>query len=153
MRKLVIRPAGRADVPAVVALITDDAIAAARESAPGGGDDAYLAAFDRIDADPDDVLLVGEVDGRVVACAQVTLLHHLSRQGGTRAQVESVRVARDQRGTGLGSRLMQAVEDHARAHGATMLQLTTDRRRTDAHRFYERLGFEASHLGMKRRLQ
>ncbi|WP_426560357.1 GNAT family N-acetyltransferase [Angustibacter sp. McL0619] len=151
---LVIRAATQRDVPAVVALIYDDDIAAARESVPGADvDAAYLAAFQQIAANPDDLLVVGELDGRVVACAQVTLLHHLSRRGGTRAQVESVRVDAALRGQGAGGRLMSWIEGYARDRGAALIQLTTDKRRVEARRFYERLGFVASHEGMKRSLR
>lgn len=147
------RPASADDVPAVLALIQDDDIARSREAAPGGDvPEAYLSAFAAIEANPHDLLVVGERAGRVVACAQVTLLHHLSRRGGTRAQVESVRVADDERGRGVGTDLMRWVEDWARERGAALVQLTTDKRRSDAHRFYERLGYTASHEGMKRQL-
>jgi GNAT superfamily N-acetyltransferase len=148
--EVAIRRATAADVPTIVQLLYDDEIAAGREVAPGAGtDSAYLDAFARIEANPDDVLLVGEVDGRLVACAQVTLLHHLSRRGGTRAQVESVRVAADVRGRRVGEALMRWIEAYAREHGASLLQLTTDKRRDGAHRFYRRLGYVASHEGMK----
>jgi GNAT superfamily N-acetyltransferase len=148
---LIFRVATRDDVNAVVSLIYDDDIAASRESVPGADvDSAYLAAFARIEANPDDLLVVGELDGAIVACAQVTLLHHLSRRGGTRAQVESVRVDATLRGHGVGGRLMGWIEDYARQRGAALIQLTTDKRRDDARRFYERLGFVASHQGMKR---
>jgi GNAT superfamily N-acetyltransferase len=132
-----------------VALLADDVLGAVRET--GLHDTAgYLAAFARIDADPDDLLVVAELDGRVVACAQVTLLTSLSRAGSTRAQVEAVRVASDLRGRQVGEQLMRWVEVWAGARGATLLQLTTDLRRTDAHRFYERLGYSPSHVGMKK---
>ena len=138
----------------MVALIYDDEIAASREAAPGA--DARRrptsAAFDRIEANPDDLLVVGELDGRVVACAQVTLLHHLSRRGGTRAQVESVRV--DAAPAWPGCRRPADALDRGATpadRGAALMQLTTDKRRADARRFYEGLGFVASHEGMKRR--
>jgi GNAT superfamily N-acetyltransferase len=153
---LLLRAATADDVPAVVALLQDDEITRSRDAAPGATDEdaqsAYRAAFAAIEANPDDLLVVGERQGRVVACAQVTLLHHLSRRGGTRGQVESVRVARDERGRGVGEQLMRWVEQWAAERGAALVQLTTDKRRGDAHRFYERLGYVATHEGMKRSL-
>lgn len=141
------------DLPAVLALLRDDAIAASRDAASGGeSPDAYRQAFAAIETNPHDLLVVGDRDGRVVACAQVTLLHHLSRRGATRAHVESVRVADDERGRGVGTDLMRWVEAWAVERGAVLIQLTTDKRRLDAHRFYERLGYTASHEGMKRPL-
>lgn len=141
------------DLPAVVALLRDDAIAASREAAADAGTDAaYRRAFEAIEANPHDLLVVGDRAGRVVACAQVTLLHHLSRRGATRAHVESVRVSVPERGRGVGTDLMRWVEAWARDRGAALVQLTTDKRRVDAHRFYERLGYTSSHEGMKRQL-
>lgn len=141
------------DLPAVLALLRDDAIAASREAAAGAeSPDAYRRAFEAIEANPHDALVVGDRGGRVVACAQMTLLHHLSRRGATRAHVESVRVADDERGRGVGTDLMRWIEAWARDRGAALVQLTTDKRRLDAHRFYERLGYTASHEGMKRQL-
>lgn len=144
---MIFRIATRADVPAIVALLADDRLGKGRETA---GPDAYLAAFDAISANPMHQLIVGELGGQVMACAQLTLLHGLSRGGARRALVEAVRVAAPLRGQGYGAALMADCEARARAAGAAVLQLTTDRSRLDAHRFYERLGFEASHLGMKK---
>ncbi len=143
------RDATRADVPAIVALLTDDPLGQGRE----GADLApYLAAFDQIAAQPMHSLIVGEMHGRIVATCQLTILHGLSRQGMTRALVEAVRTAPDLRSQGIGAALMAEVEARARAAGARILQLTTDKTRTRAHAFYARLGFEASHLGFKKAL-
>lgn len=146
---MIFRTATRADVPAIVALLADDALGRGRETAAPA---AYLAAFDAIAANPVHQLVVGELDGQVMACAQLTLLHGLSRGGAKRALIEAVRVAAALRGQGHGGALMAEVEARARAAGAVILQLTTDQSRIDAHRFYARLGFEASHLGMKKAL-
>lgn len=146
---MIFRTASRADVPAIVVLLADDALGRARENALP---EAYLAAFDAITANPMHQLVVGEVGGQVLACAQMTILHGLSRGGAKRALVEAVRVAAPLRGRGHGAALMAEVEARARAAGATILQLTTDKSRRDAHRFYARLGFEASHEGMKKTL-
>ena len=143
------RNATRADVPVLVALLTDDPLGKGRE---GAAPQAYLDAFDDIAANPMHQLIVGEAEGRIVACCQLTILSGLSRGGGRRALVEAVRVASDLRSQGIGALLMAECEVRARAAGCTIIQLTTDRSRHDAHRFYERLGYGASHLGMKKPL-
>jgi GNAT superfamily N-acetyltransferase len=146
---VIFRDATRADVPALVALLADDALGAARE----GADLArYLAAYDEIAANPMHQLVVGEVDGRVVAMAQLTILAGLSRQGARRALVEAVRVDASLRGQGHGAALMAECEARSRAAGAQIIQLTTDKTRHRAHAFYERLGYAASHIGMKKML-
>jgi GNAT superfamily N-acetyltransferase len=143
------RNATRADVPDIVALLTDDPLGKGREGAEA---EAYLQAFDDIAANPMHQLIVGDSDGRIVACCQLTILAGLSRGGSRRALVEAVRVATDLRSKGLGALLMAECEARARAAGCTIIQLTTDRSREAAHRFYERLGYHASHLGMKKPL-
>ena len=140
------RAATAADVPAIVALLADDVLGAARE-APG--DPAYAAAFAAIAADPNQLLAVADIDGRVVGCLQLTFLPGLSHRGAWRGQIESVRIAADQRGTGLGRRFFDWAIAQCRARGCRMVQLTTDKSRADARRFYESLGFTASHEGMK----
>ena len=110
------------------------------------------AAFEAIAASPLNSLWVGERDGVVVACAQLTLIPGLGRGGVWRALIEAVRVRRDLRGAGLGAALLDFVLAQAKARGASVAQLTSDARRADARRFYERLGFVASHLGFKRTL-
>jgi GNAT superfamily N-acetyltransferase len=146
--EVVIREATRGDVAAIVALLADDDIGAARESTDPLALE-YLRAFDKIDGDPDELLVVACVGGEVVGCLQLTLLHHLSHRGAIRAHIESVRVARSLRGHGVGHVLMEWTLARAREHGARLAQLSTDKSRTDAHRFYESLGFHASHEGMK----
>jgi GNAT superfamily N-acetyltransferase len=141
-----IRRARREDVDAIVAMLADDELGAQREKP---GDPRYLAAFDALAADPNQYLAVADLDGEVVGTLQLTYLPGLSRLAATRAQVEAVRVRSDQRGTGLGTVLFEWAIDKARADGATLVQLTTDASRADAHRFYEKLGFVASHVGMK----
>jgi GNAT superfamily N-acetyltransferase len=143
---ILIRRATAADVPAIVAMLADDPLGATRE-APG--DPAYAAAFAEIDADPRQYLAVAAVAGAVVGTLQLTFIPGLSRRGATRALIEAVRVRSDQRSAGLGRRLAEWAIETARSRGAAMVQLTTDASRADAHRFYERLGFVASHVGMK----
>lgn len=143
------RDAVEADLPAILALLVDDVLGAARDRLTDPIDAAYAKAFAAIDANPHDRLIVAEAEGAVVACAQLTILHGLSRRGATRGQIEGVRVASRLRGAGLGERLIRHCLAMARERGCGLVQLTTDRSRTDAHRFYERLGFTPSHVGMK----
>jgi GNAT superfamily N-acetyltransferase len=141
-----LRDARRADVPAIVALLADDTLGAGRE---GPLDDAYWTAWEQLEADPRSRLLVAEADGRVVGTLQLTLLPGLSRHGMLRAQIEAVRVSSDQRGQRLGRRLIEWAVEQARAQGCGLVQLTSDKRRADAIRFYESLGFTPSHEGLK----
>jgi GNAT superfamily N-acetyltransferase len=141
-----IRRAVATDVPAIVAMLADDPLGARRERP---GDPAYAEAFKEIDTDPRQWLMVAVTDGEVVGTLQLTFIPGLSRLGSTRALIEAVRVRSDQRGNGLGADLIRWAIDTARDQGAAMVQLTTDASRKDAHRFYERLGFEATHVGMK----
>lgn len=149
---LPIRPARREDLPAIVALLADDAIGAARERPGEPLDPRYLAAFEAIAADPRNELFVLEEKGRLLGCFQLTRLPCLTAMGAERAQIESVRIVPGERGRGLGGRMVRWAMERARAQGCMAIQLTTDKRRTDARRFYEKLGFTASHEGMKRRL-
>ncbi|MEU4394260.1 GNAT family N-acetyltransferase [Kribbella sp. NPDC023855] len=147
MTDVVIRPATATDVPGIVAMLTDDEIAARRESP----DDLtpYRAAFEAIAADPNQVLVVAERNGELVGTLQLTIIPGLSRKGATRGLVEAVRVAASARGTGLGTTLLEWSIEEARARGCALVQLTTDKARTDAHRFYLRLGFQNTHEGFK----
>ena len=139
------------DVPAVVALLRDDELGSTRESAPAAGLPLdYRRAFEEIDADPHQLLVVvRRQGGEAVATLQLTFLRTLSRRGALRMQVEAVRVAGPERGAGLGQALLGWAADVGRARGAVVAQLTTNRRRVGAHRFYERLGWVDSHKGMK----
>jgi GNAT superfamily N-acetyltransferase len=142
-----IRQAVQEDLPAILALLGDDEIAQTRTAAAPTSD--VEAAFAEILVDDSNELWVIAREGRPVAVLQLTFIPGLSRNGMRRAQVEAVRVRRDLRGRGLGGCLMRHVIDRARERGCGLLQLTTDLRRHDAHRFYEGLGFVASHVGMK----
>ena len=143
------RQARRDDVPAVVALLQDDPLGATRESRDL---DRYFAAFDAILREPGNAVIVGEAEGRVVATYQLTFISGLSRNATRRAQVESVRVAANLRGGGVGRAMMADAEARARAAGCGLVQLTTDAGRDRARRFYDRLGYVASHVGYKRPL-
>ncbi|MET8693788.1 GNAT family N-acetyltransferase [Streptomyces bauhiniae] len=147
MTDLAIRPATPDDIPAIVAMLADDPLGAQRESP----DDLtpYLAAFERLDTDPNQHLVVAVRDGRVIGTLQLTIIPGLSRKGATRSLIEAVRIHADERGSGLGSELIQWAVDTSRRLGCQLVQLTSDKTRTDAHRFYERLGFTASHEGFK----
>lgn len=143
------RPATRADVPVVVALLADDVLGRARE----GADMArYDAAFDAMMAEGGNRLIVGEIAGRVVACYQIITMSGLSLSATRRAEIEGVRIASDLRGQGHGAALLADAERRARAGGCGLLQFTTNKARSDAHRFYERAGFAPSHIGFKKKL-
>jgi GNAT superfamily N-acetyltransferase len=145
---LVCRRAERADLPRLLELLADDDLGRGREAA-AGSDPAYERAFASIDADRNQLLLVGEVDGRVIAMLQLTFIAGLARRGAWRANIEAVRVASELRNRGIGAWLIAQALRRARAHGCRFAQLTSDKRRTEAHRFYRRLGFVASHEGFK----
>ncbi|WP_069813656.1 GNAT family N-acetyltransferase [Streptomyces sp. TP-A0874] len=150
MSDLEIRPATEEDIPAIVAMLADDPLGAERETP----DDLapYRAAFDRLAADPNQHLVVAVRDGRTVGTLQLTVIPGLSRRGAVRSVVEAVRVHADERGSGLGGRLLEWAAEESRRQGCALVQLTSDKQRPDAHRFYERLGFTGSHIGFKRQL-
>jgi GNAT superfamily N-acetyltransferase len=144
-----LRRAAAADVPALVRLMADDTISAGRESSDLA---PYERAFARIDADPDQLLVVGEVDGEPACTLQLTVIPGLARGGVLRGQVEAVRVRSDLRSRGIGDALLRWAADELRSRGCAVAQLTTDKRRLDAHRFYARLGWVNSHEGFKIKL-
>ena len=147
---VVLREAVEGDVPALVRLLADDELGATRDGAAGPDDlQPYLRAFRLVDADPAHLLLVAVGDEEVIATLQLSMLPGLARRGALRAQVEAVRVRADHRGRGLGAALFAWAIAEARRRGCALVQLTTDKSRADAHRFYERLGFVASHEGFK----
>ena len=143
------RAARRGDVPAIVALLREDALGAERE---GTDLEDYLTAFEAILAEGGNAVIVGEARDRIVATYQLTFITGLSLRATRRAQVESVRVAADLRGQGIGGAMFADAEARARAAGCGLMQLTMNSSRHDARRFYERLGFTPSHTGFKRRL-
>ena len=143
------RRAAHADLRAIVELLADDPLGARRERLAETLPEAYLRAFDAIDADSNQALIVAEREGEVVGVLQLTFIASLTWQGSTRALIEGVRVAASARGAGIGEALVREAIDRSRRRGCRIVQLTTDRTRADAHRFYERLGFAATHVGMK----
>ncbi|MFD2094337.1 GNAT family N-acetyltransferase [Blastococcus deserti] len=146
-----LRRATAADLPALVALLADDPLGAGREDVDGDLS-PYRRAFDLVDADPAHVLVVAVDAEVVVGTLQLSFLPGLARRGALRAQLEAVRVAAGARGRGVGAAMVAWALDEAGRRGAALVQLTTDKSRPDAHRFYERLGFVASHEGMKLQL-
>ncbi|KOG51345.1 GNAT family acetyltransferase [Streptomyces griseoflavus] len=145
-----IRRASEDDLPAIVAMLADDPLGATRETP----DDLapYRTAYEQLAADPNQHLVVAVRGDRPVGTLQLTVIPGLSRRGSSRSIIEAVRVHSDERGNGLGTRLIEWAVDESRTLGCRLVQLTSDATRIDAHRFYERLGFEASHLGFKLQL-
>jgi GNAT superfamily N-acetyltransferase len=147
MQRFSVDRARAADVPTLVALLRDDALGSQRESADMS---VYERAFEVIDRDPNQFLAaVRDGDGEVVATMQLTLIPGLSRGATTRLQIEAVRVATVARDLGLGTAMIEWAHQYGREHGARLAQLTTDKTRDDAHRFYGRLGYEPTHEGFK----
>ncbi|WP_071797270.1 GNAT family N-acetyltransferase [Natronohydrobacter thiooxidans] len=145
---LIFRKAVETDLPAIVRLLADDQLGARRETdvtdlAP------YRHALHEISADRNQFLCVAERDGQVLGTLQLTFIPGLSRAGAKRGQIEAVRVARDHRNAGIGRAMLDWAIAQCRAQNCALVQLTTDRSRSDAHRFYDSLGFTASHLGYK----
>lgn len=140
------RAATRADLARVVALIADDAVAAARTGDHGP---AHVAGFEAIEASPNDELVVAELDGEVVGVMQLTFIPGIARNGARRLHVEAVRVDQRLRGLGIGRLMMEHAHDRGRERGCALAQLTSDKQRPDAHRFYRSLGYAQSHEGFK----
>lgn len=143
------RLATETDLIDIVGMLADDTLGSTREAFAVPLPATYQQAFERISTDPNQELTVVEQDGEVIATFQLTFIPYLTYQGGIRAQIEAVRVRSDQRGQGLGSEIFHYAIERARQRGAHLLQLTTDKKRPDALRFYESLEFVATHEGMK----
>lgn len=145
-----IRTAVADDIPAIVAMLADDTLGATRESP----DDLrpYLAAYERLRTDPHQFLMVAVRGPMVVGTLQLTVIPGLSRRGSTRSIIEGVRVHSSERGQGLGAQLIEWAIEESRRQGCSLVQLTSDMARPEAHRFYERLGFVGSHVGFKYQL-
>ncbi len=146
------REACAADLPAIVALIADDGLGRSRDDASLPLDVAYVAAFDAMAADANQVMLLGELDGEIVGYLQVTFIPGLSRKGAWRGQIESVRVASRLRGRGIGGKMLEHAIGLCRQRRCSLVQLTSDKTRKEAHRFYGQFGFQASHDGFKLQL-
>ncbi len=149
MEGIAFREAREADLPAIVALLADDGLGRGREDASLPLKPCYTEAFAALAADPNQVLLIADRGGAPVGVLQITYIPGLSRMGAWRAQIESVRVAATERGSGLGRALFDEAIRRARARGCALVQLTSDKTREGAHEFYARLGFTGSHVGYK----
>jgi ribosomal protein S18 acetylase RimI-like enzyme len=147
------RQAVHEDLPEIVRMLVDDFLGAKRERYENPLPESYVKAFEEIDADKNNELIIAELDGVVVGTLQITFTPSISFQGGKRATVESVRVDEQYRGQGIGKELMLWAINRAKEENCVAMQLTTNLDRTDAHRFYENLGFTKSHLGMKLKLK
>ena len=147
--EVVFRLAKRDDLPAIVRMLSDDDLGSQRERYEDPLPESYYAAFDQIERDANHALSVAELNGAVIGTLHLMFLPSLSFQGGLRAQIESVRVDKPYQSQGIGSDMLRWAIERAQACGAHVVQLTTHISRTDAQRFYERLGFKGSHLGMK----
>ncbi|HMJ07722.1 MAG TPA: GNAT family N-acetyltransferase [Pyrinomonadaceae bacterium] len=149
---LTFRRATSSDLPDIVRLLADDVLGSTRERYERPLPATYLKAFEEINADSNNELIVAELSGIVVGTLQLTFTPSISFQGGKRASVESVRVNKALRGSGIGRKMMIWAIERAKREGCVSMQLTTNSERLDAHRFYEHLGFTGSHLGMKLKL-
>ncbi|MCX2720246.1 GNAT family N-acetyltransferase [Lentiprolixibacter aurantiacus] len=150
MEEVKIRPARKKDVSEIVSMLADDKLGSTREDFRDPLPKAYYEAFSRISTDPNQELMVVINDeGRVIGTLQLSLIPYLTYRGGTRAQIEAVRIHKDYRGKGIGKLVFKWCIERAREKGAHVVQLTTDKNRSEAIKFYEDLGFRASHEGMK----
>lgn len=149
MNELNFRPASAADLPGIVAMLADDELGRQREDSSIPLNREYLDSFAAIDRDPNQILALVEDNGNLVGCLQLTFIPGLSRLGMWRGQIESVRIAAGHRGEGLGRKMFAWAINECRDRGCGLVQLTTDKSRADACKFYESLGFKASHEGMK----
>jgi ribosomal protein S18 acetylase RimI-like enzyme len=148
---IIIRRARRDDVDKIIAMLADDPLGRGRERIEAPLPDCYFQAFARLEADANIQLMVAEENGAVVGCLQLCIMPGLSSQGASRGLIEDVRVASDRRSRGIGEQLVRWAIDEARARGCKLVELFTHHTRVDAHRFYERLGFSKSHVGMTMR--
>ena len=149
MTAVTFRPAARADLEAIVALLVQDELGWTREQANGAVTAPYITAFEAIAADPHNEVLVGEDTDGIFGTMQLTFIANLTLQGTTRCQIEGVRIAERARGHGLGQQMIRWAIDRARTRGCCIMQLTSNKARERAIAFYEQLGFEASHVGFK----
>lgn len=146
---IIFRPAQREELAAIVALLAQDELGQTRESRQSALDPAYIAAFDAIEQDPGNEVIVGiDADG-VVGTMQLSYMPNLTFRGATRCQIEGVRIADRARGRGLGQSMIRWAVDRAQKNGCGIVQLTSNKARDRAIAFYEALGFEASHVGFK----
>jgi len=149
MTDVTFRRAQASDLPAIIALLADDVLGQQREDASSPPNRKYVEAFHAIDTDHNQLQVVATHGDEVIGTLQLSFIPGLARQGAWRGQIEGVRIAAAHRGSGLGQQMFEWAIAQCRARGCNLVQLTTDRERPDAHRFYERLGFVGSHIGYK----
>ena len=149
MTHVAFRRAQAADLPAIVALLANDILGQQREDASSPPNPNYVDAFQAILADPNQLQMVATSGDEVIGTLQLTFIPGLARKGAWRGQIEAVRIAETHRGSGLGQQMFEWAIEQCRVRGCNLVQLTTDKTRSDAHRFYDRLGFAASHTGYK----
>lgn len=149
MSKIIFRRAGEEDLSPIIGLLLDDVLGQTREDPQDSIGKGYRAAFAAIDADPNQFLVVAVDEEEIVGTLQLSFIAGLSRKGSLRGQIEAVRVASSRRGQGIGKAMLEWAIDECRKRGCRQVQLTSDKSRADAHRFYEKLGFAASHVGFK----
>jgi GNAT superfamily N-acetyltransferase len=147
--ELKFRVATEEDLPAIVSLLANDPLGTLRENSGDSLSPNYRTAFQAISTDPNHELLVADIEGAVVGVLQLSFIPHLTYEGGWRAQIEGVRVSEERRSSGIGQALFESAISRARDRGCHLVQLTTDRRRPEALKFYLGLGFEATHDGLK----
>jgi GNAT superfamily N-acetyltransferase len=148
-QEVTFREATADDLAEIVRLLADDPLGATRETPGEEIPEAYFTAFAAIEKDPNNAVIVAELGGRIAGTLQLTFIPGLTYTGGERAQIEGVRVAAEARGHGVGQAIIGWAIEQARARGCRVVQLTTDRQRPDAIRFYQKMGFRPSHMGMK----
>ncbi|CAN7756002.1 GNAT family N-acetyltransferase [Caballeronia sp. LjRoot34] len=149
MEHIIFRTALLVDIPAIVALLADDELGSQREIIGTPLDQRYVDAFQAIEADVNQRLVVVADGDKIIGTLQISFIPGIARMGSWRGQIEAVRIAAHRRDSGLGQKMFEWAISECRSRGCSLVQLTTDKSRTDAHRFYEKLGFKASHEGYK----
>ena len=149
MTSVAFRQAQPADLPAIIALLANDLLGKQREDPSSPPNPRYVDAFRAILADPNQLLVVATLDDEVIGTLQLTFIPGMARLGAWRGQIEAVRIAEAHRSSGVGQQMFEWAIDQCKGRGCDLVQLTTDKARPDAHRFYERLGFVGSHIGYK----
>lgn len=149
MKKIIIRQAELNDLPQIVKLMTEDVLGSQRELYTEPLPKCYIDAFENISKDKNSILLVACDNGTVIGNLQITFTQYLSHKGSIRATIENVHIAENKRNLGIGTQLMNYAINMAKEKSCSIVQLTSNKTRTDAHRFYERLGFKSTHEGMK----
>ncbi|RLL48330.1 GNAT family N-acetyltransferase [Oceanobacillus piezotolerans] len=144
--------ATKGDLITIVAMLADDVLGSKRERFEDPLPNSYIKAFEAITSDPNNELVVAFCDKEVIGVVQITFTPYLTHQGGWRATIEGVRTSASVRGKGIGTELIKWAIQRAEERGCHLIQLTTDKKRPDAIRFYERLGFKATHEGLKLKL-